>query len=106
MQQYLAGDYTLPDNEVYQVGFRVGKMAGGVPIASFDEQEVHWNARPLFDVMDSAPEIAAEMDQWIADYTARSNENRQTMNLEGLLLKGPRNTMRSFRSDNISMILI
>lgn len=49
---YVAGRYVLPSNETYQIGFRVAKRAGLHGVTCFDEQEIGWNAQPMFDYMD------------------------------------------------------
>ncbi len=87
-QDYLAGNYELPVNETYQIGFRLAKAAGGVPIASYDERNVPWQAGPLFAKMKSDyPELDARMQQLIKDITAEMSENQRTMSLEELLLQ-------------------
>lgn len=50
---YLAGRYELPSNETYQIGFRVAKLAGLRGVTCFDEDEVGWDAQPMFDYMDA-----------------------------------------------------
>ena len=85
-QQYLKGEFTLPVNEIYQLGFRVAKAAGGSAVRCFDEQEIHWNAEQLFEQMPTkAPAIQAAFDTLIAEVTAQSNEMHQTLSLAGVL---------------------
>lgn len=50
---YLAGGFELPSNETFQIGFRVAKQAGLKGVTCFDEDEVGWNAQPMFDYMDA-----------------------------------------------------
>ena len=87
-QAYLNGEYELGVNEIYQVGFRVAKLAGGVPIASYDEREIHWDAQALFEVLETEAGAAAkaELDAWIEQITTEHNEMRQTMDLRGNLI--------------------
>ncbi|MDP5189251.1 DUF5694 domain-containing protein [Rheinheimera baltica] len=85
-QQYLKGEFTLPVNEIYQLGFRAAKAAGGSAVRCFDEQEIQWNAEPLFEQMPAkAPAIQAAFDALIADVTAQSNDMHRTLSLADLL---------------------
>lgn len=85
-QKYLAGDYTLPVNEIYQLGFRIAKASGGVPIASFDERVVGWKAEKLFKNMPStAPDIQEAFDDTIRDITKTMNAAHKTLSLIELL---------------------
>ncbi len=55
-RDYLAGRYTLGSNEMYQIGFRVARLAGLKEAPGFDEQNTSWDGR-VFEAMDSeAPE--------------------------------------------------
>ncbi len=85
-QQYLADDYTLPVNEIYQLGFRIAKKSGGVPIASFDERVVGWDAEKLFKNMPStAPDTQKAFDDTIKDITETMNAAHKTLSLIDLL---------------------
>lgn len=87
-QDYLDGTYNLAANEVYQLGFRIAKMAGGIPIASFDENTIHWDALPLLEILPTlAPAINEERDQFIADITREYEEDHRSKNLRELLQK-------------------
>jgi len=83
---YQAGSYELAVNEIYQMGFRIAKAAGNVPIESFDEREIGWEAGRLFETMPTtAPEIEAALEKTYADLTAQSNEDHATKSLQQLL---------------------
>ena len=85
-KQYLANDYTLPVNEIYQLGFRIAKQSGNVPIASFDDRGVGWEADKLFETMPStAPKTQQKFDLTIKNITTMMNEAHLTMNLRELL---------------------
>ncbi|MCC5452900.1 DUF5694 domain-containing protein [Rheinheimera sp. UJ51] len=85
-QQYLKGEFSLPVNEIYQLGFRVAKAAGGSAVRCFDEHEIQWNADQLFEQMPAkAPVIQAAFETLIAEVTAQSNEMHQTLSLAGVL---------------------
>ena len=87
-KNYLDGTYSMSVNEIYQMGFRIAKAAGNVPIASFDEQEIEWEAERLFETMPStAPEIATAMDKKYAELGAKSTEDHATKNLQELLVQ-------------------
>ncbi len=83
---YLAGDFELPVNEVYQLGFRVAKLAGLETIHSYDERNVHWQAQPLFDEMKSGdPAAQARFDGIIERITRETQEAHATLSLPELL---------------------
>ena len=83
---YQNGTYGLAVNEIYQMGFRIAKAAGNVPIASFDEREVGWDAEGVFEAMSTtAPEIAAAMDKIYAELSTQSTEDHATKSLQQLL---------------------
>jgi len=85
-KSYQDGTYSLAVNEIYQMGFRIAKAAGNVPIASFDEREIGWDAERLFETMPTtAPEIAAAMDKIHAELSAQSTEDHATKSLQQLL---------------------
>jgi uncharacterized protein DUF5694 len=87
-KEYLNGTYELGTNEVYQLGFRIAKMAGGIPVEGFDERTIGWDAEPLFEVMPAiAPEVKARMDQLYADITAETEEENRTLSLRQKLQK-------------------
>ena len=87
-QQYQSNEYQLPVNEIYQLGFRVARVSGNVPIASFDERGIGWAAERLFETMPTtAPEIKKASDDAIKYFTERGNKAHKTMNLRELLLQ-------------------
>ena len=87
-KDYQDGRYSLTVNEIYQMGFRIAKAAGNVPIASFDELEIGWDAERLFETMPTtAPEIAAAMDKTYAELSAQSTEDHATKSLQQLLVQ-------------------
>jgi hypothetical protein len=85
-QDYLAGRFELPSNETYQIGFRVAKKAGLRGVTCFDEDEVGWNAQPMFDYMDkhdtrSKQDIEARFKALSAD----QDREQSTLSLAQLL---------------------
>ena len=86
-QAYLAGDYALERNEIYQVGFRVAKLAGLNSVTSFDERNTPndgdlWNYMPKH-----APAAMKEFEQMIAQLSAEGQKDHTTMSLQQLLQK-------------------
>lgn len=83
---YLAGQYELEVNEVYQLGFRIAKMSGLESVKSFDHRDLNWNAEPMFEYakQHDSPEMK-EFDQIIETVTRDQNRAMQTMNLGELL---------------------
>jgi hypothetical protein len=87
-QAYLAGQFELPANEIYQIGFRVAKLAGVKAIVSLDERSIGWKADALFEfVGKNEPELEKQLETKIAEITAQMNADQKTMNLAALLLK-------------------
>ena len=83
---YLAGDYELEVNEIYQLGFRIAKLSGLKAVKSFDHRDLNWNAEPMFEYarQHDSPEMKA-FNQIIENVTDEQNRAMQTMNLGELL---------------------
>jgi len=87
-QQYLTGQFELPVNEIYQIGFRVAKQAGVKQLMSLDETTIGWNAQPLFEYLATKDQKTdALVKQKIAALTDQSNADQQNLNLEQLMRK-------------------
>jgi len=87
-QQYLAGNFELPVNEIYQLGFRVAKMAGLQKVHSFDEREIQWQGQALMDhLTNHEPEVMQQLQQKIARITAQMQADHQSLSLQQLLVK-------------------
>jgi hypothetical protein len=85
-QDYLDGTYELGSNENYQLGFRIAARSGAVTVHGFDEQNVHWNAEPLFSYLDDHDEAtSARMNELIESITADTEQAHKTMPLKHLL---------------------
>lgn len=83
---YVAGSYVLPSNETYQIGFRVAKQAGLRGVTCFDEQEVGWNAQPMFDYMDKHDARAKQdMEATFKTLSAQMDGEQATLPLVRLL---------------------
>lgn len=83
---YLAGNYELEVNEVYQLGFRTAKLAGLQSLKSFDHRELNWNAEPMFAYarQHESPEMKT-FDQIIENVTREQNRAMETMELGELM---------------------
>ncbi|MEO0425663.1 MAG: DUF5694 domain-containing protein [Pseudomonadota bacterium] len=53
--RYLADDFELPHNEIYQLGFRIARKSDLGEVASCDERNVHWQAGPLMEKLETLP---------------------------------------------------
>jgi hypothetical protein len=93
-QRYLSfinGEYELPSNENYQLGFRIAKASKLVTpesLSCYNENSIGWNADLLFDFMPKHdPAAKAALDKTIADLTEQTTKDHQTKSLAELLLK-------------------
>ena len=85
-RDYLAGKYELGANEIYQLGFRIAKLAGLERVYSFDYREVEWKAEPMFEYAkkNNAPEMKT-VNELFEMHTAQDKQARATMSLKQLL---------------------
>lgn len=87
-QRYVAGDYELPANEVYQLGFRIAALSDAAAVHGFDESNVQWEAEPLFAYMESHDtETGGRMSALIERITRESQHAQTTLSLRELLLR-------------------
>jgi hypothetical protein len=87
-QDYLDGAYELGSNENYQLGFRIAERSAAETVHGFDEQNVHWNAEPLFAYLEDHDEAtSARMDELIKSVTADMEQAHKTLTLKQLLLR-------------------
>jgi hypothetical protein len=85
-RNYLAGSFELPANEIYQVGFRVARLAGHERVYSFDNRDVQWDAEAMmaYGQAHDSPELAT-FNQIIQEFTTADAEARRTQPLRELL---------------------
>ena len=85
-QEYLAGNYELPANEIYQLGFRIAQQAGHERVYSFDNRDVEWQAEAMFEYASQhdSPEMET-FNQIIQAFGEEEKQARATMDLRGLL---------------------
>jgi hypothetical protein len=87
-EQYVAGSYELPSNEVYQLGFRIAARSEADTIHGFDETSVHWKAEPLFEYLESKDtETGARMSSLIEEVSLDDQEAQDNLSLQALLLR-------------------
>jgi len=85
-KSYLAGEYELPVNETYQLGFRIAKHAKAQQVVCFDEKNTPWKAGPLMTAMpQDAPEIQKEFENIISTLSSDTSKKHQTMSLKEIL---------------------
>ena len=85
-RDYLAGKFELPSNENYQLGFRVAKAAGIQGVTCFDEDNVGWDAQPMFDYIDkNDPAMKQSLEAMYADLSAQADSEQSTLSLAQLL---------------------
>ena len=85
---YLIGEYQLGINEIYQIGFRVAKLAGHKTIYSFDENNVHWQGGPLLEYMKAdGKELNDKFEGIIKQVETAQNEDFENLSLKEILIK-------------------
>lgn len=87
-KQYLAAEFELPANEIYQLGFRIARLARLSGVTSFDHREVGWEATPMFEyAKQHDPASMAGFEQLVEQITEDEEKARATMTLKELLLR-------------------
>jgi len=85
-RDYVAGRFELPSNETYQIGFRVAKAAGLSRITCFDEDEIGWDAKPMFDYMDkNDPQAKQRLEALYQSLGKSADQEQSTLSLAQLL---------------------
>jgi len=94
---YLHGEYQLGINEIYQIGFRVAKLAGHKTTYSFDERNVHWQGGPLFEYMKAdGKDINDKFKGLIKQVETTHNDYFEKLSLKEVLLKFNEKEMDDF----------
>jgi len=83
---YRAGEFELPANEIYQLGFRIAGLAGLERVHGFDNQDVEWQAEAMFKYASEhdSPEMKL-FHQTLDAYSAEEAKARTTLPLRDLL---------------------
>ena len=83
---YKKGTFALTSNEIYQIGFKVAKVAGVKRITCFDEQQVGWDAEPMINyIKANDPKMQASMDAMFKSLSERASREQATLSLPELL---------------------
>jgi len=86
--EYLAGEYELGANEIYQLGFRIARLSGLERVHSFDNQDVQWKAEALFEYAEK--NNSPEMDDYndvLKSYAEEEAQARAQLSLRELLIR-------------------
>ena len=87
-QQYVNGNYELPSNEIYQLGFRIAARSDADTVYSFDERNIHWQAQPLFDYLESNDtKTGSRMSALIEELSRADQEAHSSLSLQELLVR-------------------
>ena len=87
LTDYLAGNFELSSNEIFQLGFRIASKAGHIQIHCYDDREIGWEAENAFEYMaNNLPELEASVNSAIAEVTQSIEESHRTLSLEELLI--------------------
>ena len=87
-RQYLEGSFELSSNEIYQLGFRIAKLAGLDRVHSFDERQVQWNSTALFQQMPQmAPDLDRKVKALIKQFSREAQRDHKMFSLQELLQK-------------------
>lgn len=83
-QDWLAGRFELPVNEIYQLGFRIAKEAGLKRVEGFDVRDVKGDDSIWPHLMQD-PALSKEFGAMIADMSKRLTHMHKTMDMKALL---------------------
>ena len=100
-QDYLNGEFKLPSNEVYQIGFRVAKLSGVKRIESLDVRGIPWEAEELYEYLaknDKKTQMAKQ--GIIEELTKKTSLEHKTLSLRQLL-KNNNNTTEDNNNKNL-----
>jgi Family of unknown function (DUF5694) len=85
-KDYVAGNFALPANENYQLGFRVAKAAGIAGVTCFDEDTIGWEAEPMFAYIEkNEPATRQALEAIYATLSADADREQSTLSLPQLL---------------------
>jgi len=87
-REFLRGEFELPVNEIYQLGFRIARDSGLESVASFDHRDVEWEAEAMLAYAEAHdPDAYAAFQAAIAAVTERIQHEQDTLSLQALLEK-------------------
>jgi hypothetical protein len=80
--------FELGVNEIHQIGFRVAEKCDVDEVHGFDENEVGWDAEPLFEYLEeSEPDLLEAFNADLAQLQAAEESAHRTLNLRELLIR-------------------
>ena len=87
-QQFIEGDFDLPSNEIYQLGFRIAAQSSAETIHGYDETDVQWQAQPLFEYLQNGDtDTGARMSALIRKITEDKEQAHATLSIQELLIR-------------------
>lgn len=85
---YVEGNYELPSNEIYQLGFRVAALSNAATVHGYDEHNIQWQAEPLFDYLEKVDtETGAKMTALFEQISAGEQQAHSELSLQALLAR-------------------
>lgn len=82
---YLAGKYELRVNEIYQLGFRIARLAGLKQVNGFDERDSPSDGRLWEYLPKEEPETMKKLERLIAELSMRFEREHRTLSLAEIL---------------------
>jgi hypothetical protein len=87
-RNYVDGSYALSSNEIDQLGFRIAARSAADTIHGFDETNVHWQAEPLFEYLESSDaETNARLSALIEELSFDDQKAHASLSLQELLVR-------------------
>ena len=87
-RQFSEGSYQLTSNEIDQLGFRIAARSDAETIHGFDETDIHWQAKPLFEYLEKEDVITgARMSAVLEELTVADEKAHASMSLRELLVR-------------------
>lgn len=87
-RRYVAGNYQLGSNEVYQLGFRIAALSDADTVHGSDETNIPWQAQPLFEYLENNDaDTNARMSALIEEVTIAEQEAQVSLSLQELLVR-------------------
>lgn len=85
-QQYRAGEFELPSNEIYQIGFRLAAMNDIEQVYSVDDRSTQWQSQALLDYVEANDsETQEEMQSRLARFTEERQRDQTSLSLLELI---------------------
>ena len=86
-EDYLKNKLVLNSNEIHQLGFRIAKLTGLSVVHYYDEKDVQWQPKAMFEYMAKHDKEAQEsLGKVISQLTREIEQSHMTKTLKELLL--------------------